>query len=260
MSKKSKILTLFIGLILMVSIVGVGIYAATTINPQFSTNVSFTPTKGKLQVLGFIDGVSQTEDDSQKANIAYFASNYNKTELEGNYTSNSDYNTFNNWSFGDLTLNAGDFSGRVTRDDFSQSENNGIVNPSNLVIYFQITNYIGLDMEYSFSYEGNLAQNNLGITTEYYIAANDNQNVVNGTNGFYALSENWGINNLPNSAPQSAQSTTAFSNYSTAFLSSGTAASTLVIKVTISPTQNFEPDKDLAYFNVRFNIGANLAS
>lgn len=262
MTRRFKIISFAIALMLGVAVVGVGIYAVSSASAGFSANITFTPSDAKLQILGYIDGLDSSSYSNSSVHAGYFADNYNIADgTTGNYSSTSSLVTYGAWNFGPLKLNSGDFSGKVTRSNFGASDNNGIVPPSDMVIYLQMTNYIGVDVDYTFSYTGNLASNGLAISGEYYLT--DLANVKSSAaTGFYQTdltgANAWSTSNVPTAKPTGTVSGTAFTTSTSAqhvvdLTNVHTASKAIMLKITISPITNAEAPA------VNFNAGANLA-
>ena len=259
MKKRFRYLSLLISLMVCFALVGIGVYAASTISPIFSAEISFTPTRAYLQMLGYIDGLSIDFEDNVGIINNYYGANYNNdgevTEINGNYTELDNLATFNTWSWGDLILDAG------TKEQIT-NENNGIMPVGDMVIYLQITNFVNRDVEYKLTMSGTLNAG-LTLTAEYYLA--DNSSFASTTpNGFWGLDEDtssveWSKTNKPTYAPVvsnaiTTQNFTSLVGSNTNIIASNTstALKTIMIKLTISANNNFNETQDLNAFDYGF--------
>ena len=250
MTRRFKYITIFTTLLLCVAMIGFGVYAATSVSFSISSKVSFMPTDAYLQVLGYIDGVSPAS-----GNRSYYAANYSTSgEVgtdAGNYTTDGGIDTFNTWNFGDIILDG--TSGAT-------AANKGIVKPEDMIIYLQVTNFSSRAINYTVALTGSsasdLTANDLSCTGEYYVEQNASTDVIYGTNGFYSIN--------PSGAPSSAPVTYTGTNKGNItfgdVINASTDYATMMIKITISPTDDFDPRVDMSKLNFGFSLTALYAS
>lgn len=260
MLKRFKFITIIASLMLCVAFIGFGVYAATQTTFTISSKVSFTPSDANLQILGYIDGISQDEEDNKGVVKSYYGANYNTlgevSQADGNYTRNGDADTFNEWQWGNIVLDAGT-KGQVT------NENHGIM-AYGMVIYLQVSNFTSRAIQYTVGLTtgsaDRLSASHLSCTAEYYVAQNANAGVTNGTNGFYQLAPQtpWSKTNKPSAIPNGTHVKNGDVTLGTP-ISASTDDATIMIKITISPTNEFDKTNDLSAIVFGFNFSASYA-
>ena len=262
MAKIFRRITMFSCLFLCIAMIAVGVYAATTASFTITNTVSFTPTDANLQILGYVDGLSTDyEDVSGVTSNNYYAATYNYagavTTSNGNYSVSSNTATFTSWSWGALVPNGG------AKSDVTAG-NKGIITPSNIVIYLQITSFNDRAINYTITKTGTLTY--FDVAGVYSVANNSALPTLTSRNGFYAINKNslgsyWSKTVKPTTIPAGDLGTLAGTSvqtltFGTAVNVSAGAKKTTIFKITISPNAGFDATTDKVAQSISFTFSA----
>lgn len=260
MAKIFRRITMFSCLFLCIAMIVAGVYAATTASFTITSMVSFTPTDANLQILGYVGGLStDSADTGGVTSNNYYAANYNSSGAvstsNGNYSVSSNTATFTSWSWGTLIPNSG------TKSDVTAG-NKGIIMPSNIVIYLQISSFNDRAISYTITKTGNLT--NFDVAGVYKTVANStlqSSTGGSGDNSFFALnyktgSTAWSNTAKPDAAPVGTLSSPSTLNFGTAINVSAGAKKTTMFRITISPKASFDATTDKAAQSISFSLSA----
>lgn len=189
MRKHYKLISSIVCLLLCVSMIAFGVYAATNSLIGVSSQVSFTPTSAKLKIFGKVagfDGYNSTSagtEDTYKQ--TYYACNYGDTNSKKNYKSETVdgalVDSFTTWAFGDIHF------------DKNYDEATG---PTPIYFYLQITNYVERNVKYTINID-KLTQKDENktdladglITISYGTYSQDNTGTFNAANGWWDITQ-----------------------------------------------------------------------
>ena len=192
MRKHYKLISSIVCLLLCVSMIAFGVYAATNSLIGVSSQVSFTPTSAKLKIFGGIAG--HKEYDSNGTSGKYYACNYGVDASAGNYSIDSKTSTdiFNRWNFDAINFD----------DNYQETGNE--TKPNSIYFYIQITNYVERNVKYSLKINKSESEtdekldDSLDLVFGYYLISN-NSDELTGTNA--TLKGWWDIADTKSSQP-----------------------------------------------------------
>lgn len=189
MRKHYKLISSIVCLLLCVSMIAFGVYAATHSLIGVSSQVSFTPTTAKLKIFGGIrgqDGYNSTESgEGDDYKQTYYACNYGDTDSKKNYTSKTVdgalVDSFTDWTFGNIHF------------DKNYDETTG---PSPIYFYLQITNYVERNVKYTINID-KLTQTDADktdlsdglVSISYGTYSQDNTGTFNAVSGWWDITQ-----------------------------------------------------------------------
>lgn len=195
MRKHYKLISSIVCLLLCVSMIAFGVYAATHSLIGVSSQVSFTPTTAKLKIFGGIrgqNGYNSTESGAgDEYKQTYYACNYDNTDLNAALKNvketreGVDY--FNPWEYGAIHFN----------NDYDEA-----TGPDPIYFYIQVTNYVQRDINYKIVID-KLTQKDTAetdlfgthINLDYSSYIQNNEQTFASTNGWWDIS-NQGKSNV----------------------------------------------------------------
>lgn len=182
MKKRHKYISYIVCLVLCVTMIVFGVYAAySKVNPNFSSDISFNPSSAKLKVMGYIAGC--TAPDESQTN--YYACNYNTDANTGNYQHDSTNNTdvFNDWVFDKIYFNS----------DFNEAKGE---RPDDITFYIQITNMVERNVQYQITAPTLSDDVNLNMDIYYYTTTNSDLSSNASDKGFFDISKSQAPNSV----------------------------------------------------------------
>lgn len=189
MRKHYKLISSIVCLLLCVSMIAFGVYAATHSLIGVNSQVSFTPTTAKLKIFGGIANHKEYVDNANSGK--YYACNYGVNGVEGHYTtknisgSEEKIDEFEAWNFEAINFD----------DNYQETGNK--TKPKSIYFYIQVTNYVERNVKYSLkindaeSETGEKLDNTLELAFGYYLTNNDDENLQTEqtatTNGWWCI-------------------------------------------------------------------------
>ena len=251
MRKHYKLISSIVCLLLCVSMIAFGVYAATNSLIGVSSQVSFTPTSAKLKIFGKVagfDGYNSTSagtEDTYKQ--TYYACNYGDTNSKKNYKSETVdgalVDSFTTWAFGDIHF------------DKNYDEATG---PTPIYFYLQITNYVERNVKYTINID-KLTQTDADKTdlADGIVSISYGTYSQNNTGTFNAVSGWWDITQKNKSNTQFTPKTVTYTNMDSKNLiatlpTEDTSLKTTMIIIKLA-VDNAEEDFD---FNFKFTLTA----
>ena len=252
MRKHYKLISSIVCLLLCVSMIAFGVYAATNSLIGVSSQVSFTPTSAKLKIFGKVAGF-----DGYNSNSAGTEDTYKQTYYACNYGAGKDTNSyesetvdgalvdsFTDWEFGDIHF------------DKNYDEATG---PTPIYFYLQITNYVERNVKYTINID-NLTQTGADktdladglITISYGTYSQDNTGTFTNENKWWDITEKKKRN-----APLKPESVTSYTdmdseNLTATLPTEDTSLKTTMIIIKLA-VDNAEEDFN---FNFKFTLTA----
>lgn len=184
MRKHYKLISSIVCLLLCVSMIAFGVYAATHSLIGVSSQVSFTPTTAKLKIFGGIrgqDGYNSTESGAGVGyKQTYYACNYNNTDLNAvskNVEKTQDgVDYFNPWEYGSIHFDK----------DYDEA-----TGPTPIYFYIQVTNYVQRDINYKIVID-KLTQKDTAETDLFGTHINlDYSSYIQNNEQTFALNDGW---------------------------------------------------------------------
>lgn len=165
MRKHYKLISGIACIVLCISMICFGVYAASTSLVKLSSTVSFTPSTAKLTIFGGISGCKENTPSS------YYATNYGTSHT--NVSEKDDVATFTTWEYGTVTFD----------DNYTETETNK--HPDPIYFFLQLTNHVERDVAITVDITSNYTNSNVLAYCSYALAKN---NAVSTTN-MYDISE-----------------------------------------------------------------------
>ncbi len=251
MRKHYKLISSIVCLLLCVSMIAFGVYAAANSLIDVSSQVSFTPTSAKLKIFGKVagfDGYNSTSAGTGPEYLqTYYACNYGDADSKKNYTSGTVdgalVDSFTNWTFGNIHF------------DKNYDETTG---PTPIYFYLQITNYVERNVKYTINID-KLTQTDADKTdlADGIVSISYGTYSQNNTGTFNAVSGWWDITQKNKSNTQFTPKTVTYTNMDSKNLTAtlpteDTSLKTTMIIIKLA-VDNAEEDFD---FNFKFTLTA----
>lgn len=191
MRKHYKLISSIVCLLLCVSMIAFGVYAATHSLIGVSSQVSFTPTTAKLKIFGAIADHKEYVNNANSGK--YYACNYGVNGDEGHYKTETineiKTDKFAEWKFDAIHFN----------DNYDESAKEL---PPSIYFYIQITNYVERNVKYSLKLDKNTngkLEEKITLRFGYYKISNDSDELKDKA---MATSKGWwSINDIDSSLP-----------------------------------------------------------
>lgn len=251
MRKHYKLISSIVCLLLCVSMIAFGVYAATNSLIGVSSQVSFTPTSAKLKIFGKVAGFdgynsnsAGTEDTYKQT---YYACNYGDTDSKKNFESKTVdgalVDSFTDWEFGDIHF------------DKNYDETTG---PTPIYFYLQITNYVERNVKYTIDIDKltrtGADKTDLAdglITISYGTYSQDNTGTFTNASGWWDITEK-GKRNAPLNPKTVTYTDMDSENLIATLPTEDTSLKTTMIIIKLA-VDNAEEDFD---FNFKFTLTA----
>lgn len=175
MRKHYKLISGIVCIVLCISILCFGVYAASTSLVKLSSTVSFTPSTAKLTIFGGMSGSKEAKADTASS---YYATNYGSTPVNVSEATVNDQvvATFSEWAYGTATF------------DDNYVETSSKTHPDSIYFFLQITNHVERDVAITIDITSDYTAQTANIVVSCYYALALNTAVAS-SDKFYSINQ-----------------------------------------------------------------------